>query len=382
MPKGATAIKRPAPRAIDPPFSTGDVIFLLQSASWAMPQNRELRRLLLCVFVVLAATARIGPHSAVRIRWRDYLDDAVEVRGAPRGPTYRPVFLPIARELIARYRAALPAHHRDSEFLLLSRSGGKVQATDITKTFRALARRCGMPGSQFVTRLLEYFDRQFDAADDDRAAVAALAGRRLAPDEVGSLPTRQIERAREDRERLAAVLKTHHALAGPPGRFLGPRGMRLAAETQKLARAKRLPMRRSVAVGRDRICRLLADESWDTNQGRQRRRLKALYFDDLDDLRLKGELAYADIAYLFHVRLRTAKAWAWRRRRSLRTEAQAARERQWRAALPVLYRARPAGERLLGFQARIAAEHPDCPFVGAQIKGVLLVAGALGPYRC
>ncbi|UFW46281.1 MULTISPECIES: hypothetical protein [Bradyrhizobium] len=342
-----------------------------------MPQNREVGRLRSCVVIVLAATARIGPHTAVSIRWKDFRDDAVEVRGAPRGPTYRPVFLPIARELIARYRAALPASHIDSEFLLVSRSGRKMQATDINRSFRSLARHLGIPGSQFVSRLLDYFDRQFDAADD-RAAVAALAGRRLAPDEVGSLPAREIERAREDRGRLAAVLKAHHALAGPPGRFLGPRGLRLAAKTQKLARAKRLPMQRSVAVRRDSVCRLLTEERWDQHQGRQRRRLKALYFDTLDDMRITGELAYADIAYLFHVRLRTAKAWAWRRRRSRRTEAQAARELQWRAALPALYRARPPHERLLGFQARIAAEHPDCPFLGAQIKGVLLVAGALG----
>ncbi|MET3343433.1 hypothetical protein ABIF52_003814 [Bradyrhizobium japonicum] len=369
----------------DPRLSVGDVIFLIQRETWRAVGVGDLNGAIAAAVAVLAATARIGREACRNILLEDWKAGRVVV--ATRTGERTPVLLEIAVEVVDRYlaererveRALAKRSKKAGRWLFINREGNQLPKDAVAKTFGILGRHCRVPGYRLPKRCLQFFDRSLDGEDDDRAAVVALAGWRDRGVDA-EVHRHDVAEAAADPDRLRQVLEDNHELAGPAGRFLGTRGMELAAETRNIFITQdRIPRNMSEAMRSEPACVALGKIVWpDRGKKKLRLQLKELYFDRLDELRLAGRLRLGEIAYLFSCSPRAVEHWIKARRLAAKSPELLAEEASWLEAAPAMYLERPRGETPTRFHARLVDEH-DCTVPRIWLMSVLHHAGVLGP---
>ncbi|MCP4617043.1 MAG: hypothetical protein GY844_11470 [Bradyrhizobium sp.] len=365
---------RPARRRIDPRLTVGDIVFLLLCETWAAVGIGARNGAMAAAIAVLAATARIGPKAARDILLEDWIAGTLTV--PTRTGRRVPILLPLAREVVARYLEQRPENA--GPWLFVNGEGNQLHHNDIDRTFAALGRKCGMPGTRLPTRCLQFFDRSFDGEDEDRAAVVALSGWRDRTID-SDVARADVDEAARDADRLRAVLEDNHELAGTAGRFLGARGIEYAAGTRTIFVSQdRVPLKKSPAMTTDPVCIALAAVSW-PRRGKKalRMELKRLHFDHVDGLRRAGRIRLGEMAYLFSCATRTVNSWIWARTAAEKTPQRLAEEARWREEAPAMYLARPRGQTPAQFHDRLTVEHRcTVPFVW--MLSVLQQARVLG----
>ncbi len=369
----------------DPRLSVGDVIFLIQRETWRAVGVGDLNGAIAAAVAILAATARIGREACRNILLEDWKVGRVMV--PTRTGERTPLLLEIAVEVVDRYLAERERVERDlakrskkaGPWLFINREGNQLPKGAVAKTFGILGRHCRVPGYRLPKRCLEFFDRSLDGEDDDRAAVVALSGWRNRGVDA-EVHRQDVDAAAADPDRLRRVLEDNHELAGPAGRFLGTRGMELAAETRNIFITQdRIPRNMSEAMRSDPVCVALGKTVWpDRGKKKLRQPLKELYFDRLDELRLAGRLRLGEIAYLFSCSPGTVEHWIKARRLAAKSPELLAEEARWLEAAPAMYLGRPRGETPTRFHARLVEEY-DCKVPRIWLMSVLHHAGVLGP---
>lgn len=373
------ARRRAAPSLRKTPTPTfGDVVTMLQPETWA---HHGRAALLMCVqaalFAALAACARIGHADAGRLLLDEALTGTVVLKTS-RGRK-RPVhLLPVVMELIMRCAGLRPDDA--GPWLFVTSKGKKLHPQTFNRLFRSLGRRHGFRGIGLPERLFEFYDSFFEV-EEERAAVAALRRRHSRARE-RDLSQRAIEAAALDEELLQRVLTRCHPLEGPPGRWLGARGVAAATKTMRLftsARGDRVGT--SQALRSDPICVMLADLGWERGgQVGMRNGLADQHFAHTEALRRAGRLSTADQRFLFHASLR----WVRYRQAAAATAQASSSERsemdRWIAGLPARFLARPRGETVDAFWKRVRTQAPlPGNLARVNVAGVLHRAGALGP---
>lgn len=370
--------RRPRRRK-DPRLTVGDIIFLLQLETWAAIGACERIGAMAAALVVLAATARIGTKRARDILLSDWISGTV-VLTAPLG-SRTAILLEIATEVVRRYIELRPENA--GPWLFVSGSGRKLSHGSIKSVFTALGRRCGIPGTRLPTRCLEFFHRSFDGEGEDRAAVVALCGQRELAIDI-EVHRAHVDQAAGDHDRLRAVLEDNHELAGPSGRFLGKRGMTLAAETQRLRISQDRPATAaSPAMSTDPVCIALAQVSWPQfRKTKLRMELKGLYFGHIYDLYRAGLIRLSEAAFLFSCAPTTMSNWMRDRRAADKTSKRRAEEAHWSEKAPAMFAARRRGQTPKQFYDLLVNEH-RCTLPMVQMFGILHRAGVFhgGPRR-
>lgn len=369
---------RAAPSLRKTPTPTfGDVLAMLQPETWAHGRFSPLMCAQAALFAALAACARIGHADAGRLLFDEALTGRVMLK-TTRGRE-RPVhFLPLVMALIARCEEHRP--DGAGPWLFVTQKGKKLHPQTFNRFFRQIGRRHGFRGIGLPERLFEFFDSFFEA-EEERAAVGALRRRHSRARE-RDLSQDAIEAAALDEELLLRVLTRCHPLEGPPGRWLGARGVAAAKKTMRLftsARGDRVGT--SQALRSDPICVMLADLGWERGgQIRTRNALAGQHFAHTEALRRAGRLSTADQRFFFHASLR----WVRHRQAAAAAAQASASERsemdRWIAGLPARFLARPRGETVDAFWKRV---RPHAPLPGnlsrINVAGVLHRAGVLGP---
>lgn len=372
---------RPTPLAEAPALKTADVTLMLRPESWANPYNEAVDRLRACVHVAMAATARVGASAARAITVDAWRAGEVEVLGASMY-VRKPVWLPVVVDAVEAYRDALPKSLKTGPLLIVSNRGRQIPANNVWSLFRTFGRRHGFDGGELQTRLFQYFEGQLDREEDERAAVAALAGCRVGADNEYSLPWVEVQRAEQDRDLMLRILEDRHDLAGPTKRVLGARALSKAESERTFFPVKTLPRSTSAIMDHDPVCILLRDMAWTDKQAAQRIRLKNAHLEHLMSLRDHKLLRSNDIAYLLHVKTKTVEMWVAARRLRMRTPEQVEIERYWKQTLPDLFLGRPRMEKPKEFHARIAADKKlSFPLTFKWMVNALSQARAFGPRR-
>lgn len=339
---------RPVPR-----LTTGDVIFMLQPSSWAFEGTRPLPCLRNAALVALSTTMRMPLTAALDILLEDWL--AGRVTRQTRLGVVSPVVLDVARVAVQRYIRERPAN--SCPYLFVTERGTQAGRVNVERSFNAFGHQCSFSDQMLQTRLLEFFDDAF-LGEIDRPAVAALAGKRVAPDCAPRPASALIAEAAADPGRLREVLERSHPLTGPAGRFLGPRGMRLAEDDRTVFRSTVTMPHFSPVVFTDPDCIALYNETWETKTGQRgkRIRLRRRHFPRLDDLRIAGKIDRKQIAFLFNIKRGAIITWERARRNALRPADKTAYEAEWAEKARKLWDARPGREKFRAFFERIVME--------------------------
>ncbi|MFK4536387.1 hypothetical protein ABIA00_004570 [Bradyrhizobium ottawaense] len=375
------ATPRPTALAEAPSLNTADVTLMLRPESWANPHNEEIDRLRACVHVAMAASARVGASAARAITVDAWRAGEVEVLGASMYMR-KPVWLPVVVDAVETYRNALPKSLKTGPLLIVSNRGRQIPANNVWSLYRTFGRRHGFDGGELQTRLFQYFDRQLDREEEERATVAALAGCRVGADNEYNLPWVEVRRAELDRDLMQRILEDRHDLAGATERVLGAQALGKAEAERTFFPVKSLPTSTSAILDHDPVCVLLRDTAWTDRQTAQRNRLKRAHLEHLMSLRDQKLLRSNDIAYLLHVRTTTVEVWVAERRLRMRTPEQVETERYWKETLPGLFLSRPRMERPKEFYARIAADKRlKFPMTFKWMINTLSQAKAFGPRR-
>lgn len=341
------------PAKATPSLTLGDVVTLLQPSTWTPPgRSSPLRAVQRALAAALAAGARIGGKDAMSIT---YAEASAERLSLPdRTGRQRPVlFLPVIVALIGKLERLRPAGADPA--LFVSGKGAALTEMEWSRDMRRLGSQWGFHGGGLPTRLFEFFDACF-ASENDRAAVAVL--RRRTGE--GLAATRKaVEEAALDEGRLRDVLEGH-LLAGPPGRWIGARGVSAAEPTMRLFRRRRIRgSGRSQALATDPVCIAMARIRWpERGQRTLRRLLVDAHFDHLEKLHVAGRLSMADLAYLFNAGVKWVEKKKGERALAKLSDGQRTERRVWIDGLPGLYLARPRGEGFARFHARISPLTP------------------------
>ena len=337
-----------------PRLITGDVVHLLQPESYEYAT--PLMRLRQPAIVALAATAGIHPEHVGDILRKAWLDRSFEV--PTRTGSCRPILLPVALEAVDRFledadKLCRRLFGTESDYVFVSETGRKLHSQPIWAGFQKTAAHCGYQ-SRLLRRLVEFYDDSF-VGESDRAAVAALAGRRVAPDSPRNLPQPFIDKASKDRDRLRDVAERNlKEFTGPPGRLLGAHGRELAKATTTLIVARRRPREPSLAVTTDPTCLQVAAEMAQTSTRLERARVARTHMPRLLAMQEQKLIRRDEIADLLEVKVRTVKCWTGDLRLKTKNEEQIRAADEWRIKLPAMYTA-GAKEPLPRFLKRAVA---------------------------
>ncbi|MCS3928986.1 hypothetical protein M2175_004017 [Bradyrhizobium elkanii] len=363
----------PPPRF--PRLHPGDVVALLQPESFQFSTPSLHDRLLDTALAALAASAGVKYNDALSIKLEQWQSRAFELWACYGSRSL--VLPPVAVATVERFLKLRPAAAAPHLFV---RADGRPESDEhVAKRFARYAARCGYDGRNLPARLLEFFEDRF-VGEQDRAAVAALAGRRVSPDCKHILSLEPILEALADRERLWRVLERNHLhLSGSADRLLGAAGRRLAADTRTIrgpvAKPPRVggryPWPPSLAMQTDPVVLEIAAALRLDGSLTERRRLRDLHLPHLDALRRDGQLRTGEIASLFDVDDTTVRLWTTK----LMTPEERAALADWTKRLPKLYATRPHKETMSAFVERMARR--GCRLHRLAIASLLYHGGAL-----